>query len=176
MTATDSRGRTATKTTTITVTPYNKPSGTLEVRRVDANGDDNVLGTYAKFVKTSNYTAVGTNSLTVSLKSQGTTVQLNQDSGDILPGSRQTFAQLNEYNIELILQDAFETVNIIVKLPTAQLLISASSDGTRLALMKAINESLSKNGKTGVLELSDTVQIYIGTETIEEFIRRIANS
>ena len=176
VTATDSRGRTATKTATITVTPYNKPSGTLEVRRVDGNGDDNVLGTYAKFVKTSGFTAVGTNSLTVSLKSQGTTVTLNQDSGDILPGSRQTFGQLNEYNIELILQDAFETVSIIVKLPTAQLLIAAGEDGTRLALMKAINESLSKNGKTGVLELSDTVQIYVGSETLEDFIRRIANS
>jgi len=177
--ATDSRGRTATKTATITVEQYNKPSGTLSVRRVNSGGQDDVLGTYAAYTKTSSYTAIGTNSLTVKLKSQGTTVTINSDSGDLLPGSgnRQTFSQLSEYSIELILQDAFETVTIIVKLPTAQFMLSFGQDGTRMALMKAINESLAKPaGKTGVIELSDSAQIYIGTETLEAYIIRIANS
>ena len=175
--ATDSRGRTATKTTTITVTPYNKPSGTLAVRRVDASGNDDTLGTYAKYTKTSSYTAVGSNSLSVKMRvGTGTAVTISDNAGDILPGNRQTFSQISEYNIELILQDAFETVNIIAKLPTAQFLISLGADGTRMAFMKAVNESLSKNGKNGVLELSDLVQIYIGSETLEAYIRRIANS
>ena len=175
--ATDSRGRTATKTTTITVTAYNKPSGTLAVRRVDASGNDDTLGTYAKYTKTSSYTAVGSNSLSVKMRvGTGTAVTISDNAGDILPGDRQTFSQISEYNIELILQDAFETVNIIAKLPTAQFLISLGADGTRMAFMKAVNESLSKNGKNGVLELSDLVQIYIGSETLEAYIRRIANS
>lgn len=175
--ATDSRGRTATKTTTITVTAYNKPSGTLAVRRVDASGNDDVLGTYAKYTKTSAYTSVGSNSLTVKLQvDNGTPATINANSGDILPGNRQTFSQISEYTITLILQDAFETVNIVVKLPTAQFLISLGADGTRMAFMKAVNESLSKNRKSGVLEISDLVQVYIGTETLEAFIRRIANS
>ena len=175
--ATDSRGRTATKTTTITVTAYNKPSGTLAVRRVDASGNDDTLGTYAKYTKTSSYTAVGSNSLSVKMRvGTGTAVTISDNAGDILPGNRQTFSQISEYNIELILQDAFETVNIIAKLPTAQFLISLGADGTRMAFMKAVNESLSKNGKNGVLELSDLVQIYIGSETLEAYIRRIANS
>ena len=176
LTATDSRGRTVTETTNITVTAYNRPSGTLAVRRVNAQGADDVLGIYAAYVKTSTYTSVGSNSLTVKLKSQGSYATNPANSGDLLPGNRQTFSELNEYSIELELTDAFETVTIIVKLPSAQFLIALGSDGTRMAMMKAVNESLNKNGKTGVLELSDTVQIYVGAETLEAYIRRIANS
>jgi len=178
VTATDSRGRTVTATTTFTVTAYSRPSGTLAVRRVNNGGTDDVLGTYAKYTKTSTYTSVGSNSLTVKLKSQGSYVTNPANSGDLLPGTgnRQTFGQLNEYSIELELTDAFETVTIIVKLPTAQILIALGPDGTRMALMKAVNESMSKNGKTGVLELSDTVQIYIGAVTLEQYIRNVINN
>lgn len=178
VTATDSRGRTVTATATFTVTAYSRPSGTLAVRRVNSGGTDDVLGTYAKYTKTSAYTSVGSNSLTVKLKSQGSQVTNPANSGDLLPGTgnRQTFGQLNEYSIELELTDAFETVTIIVKLPTAQILIALGSDGTRMALMKAVNESMNKNGKTGVLELSDTVQIYIGAVTLEQYIRNVINN
>jgi len=145
---------------------------------VDANGDDDVLGTYAKYEKTSSYTEVGTNSLTVTLTSQSSSATNPANSGDLLPGTgnRQTFGQLNEYSIELELTDAFETVTIITKLPTAQFLMAASQDGLRLAFMKAVNESLSAGQKTGVLELSDTVQIYIGTVTLEQYIRNVINN
>lgn len=178
VTATDSRGRTVSATETFTVTAYSRPSGTLTVRRVDANGDDDVLGTYAKYEKTSSYTEVGTNSLTVTLTSQSSSATNPANSGDLLPGTgnRQTFGQLNEYSIELELTDAFETVTIITKLPTAQFLMAASQDGLRLAFMKAVNESLSAGQKTGVLELSDTVQIYIGTVTLEQYIRNVINN
>jgi len=177
VTATDSRGRTVSGTATFTVTAYSRPGGTLAVRRVDVNGDDDVLGTYAAYVKTSTYTQVGSNSLTVTLKSQGSSVTGPADSGDLLPGSRQTFSQLNEYVIELELTDAFETVSIIVKLPTAQFMIALGPDGTRMAFMKAVNENLVAGaGKTGVLEFSDTVQIFIGTTTLEQYIRDIINN
>ncbi len=171
VTATDSRGRTTTKTTTITVNQYNKPSGTLAVRRVDANGNNDVLGIYAKYEKTSAYTAIGSNSMTVKLQvDNGTPATINANSGDILPGNRQQFSQISEYTITLILQDAFETVNIVTKLPTAQFLISLGSDGTRMAFMKAVNESMSKNGKNGVLELSADAQVYVGNRILEYYV------
>lgn len=179
VTATDSRGRTVTGTATFTVEAYSRPGGTLAVRRVDANGDDDVLGTYAAYEKTSSYTSIGSNSMTVKIKSQGSEATNPADSGDLLPGSgnRQTFSQLNEYSIELELTDAFETVSIIVKLPTAQLMIALGPDGTRMAFMKAVNDTLSPGaGKTGVLEFSDTVQIYIGTTTLEQYIRDVINN
>lgn len=175
--ATDSRGRTVTGTATFTVTAYSKPSGSLTVRRVNAQGNDDVMGTYAKYTKTSSYTAVGSNTMTVTLTDgKGHSATNPANSGDLLPGNRQTYAEISEYEITLTVQDLFETVTYIVKLPTAQFLISAAADGTRLALMKAVNESLSKNSKNGVLEISNLIQVYIGTETLEDFIRRIANS
>ena len=39
-----------------------------------------------------------------------------------------------------------------------------------MALMKAVNNSLGKNGKNGVIELSGDAQIYVGTEKIEDYI------
>lgn len=173
---TDTRGRTATSTTTITVTAYTSPNGTLDVWRVDAEGDPNMLGTYAKYEKTNTYTAVGNNSLTVKLKSQNVEESSPASSGNLLPSSRQTFDRLTEYIIQLILQDAFETVIIQVKLPTALFMFFVNGAGDRIAFGKATNENLSKNGKDGVIEFSGDSQIYIGTETLEAFIQRIANT
>ena len=160
-----------TKTKTITVTAYTKPKGTLDVWRVDAGGTTDPLGTYAKYTKTSSFTAVGSNSLTVTLKSQNVSKTNPANTGDLLPGSKQNFGQLSEYTIELKLQDAFETVTITAKLPTARFLFYAESAGDRLAFFKAANTSLSKNGKDTVLEFSEDSQIYIGTEMLETFLR-----
>ena len=168
--ATDSRGRTNTKTKDITVTAYKKPSGTLNVYRVDANGNEDPLGTYAKYSLTKTYTAVGSNSLAWSLKSQNVTNNSPAASGNILPSGKQTFNQLSEYNIELKLVDAFETVTIITKLPTAQFMIFVNGNGDRIAFMKATNDSLNKLGKDGTIEFSANHQIYIGSQPAEDYV------
>lgn len=168
--ATDSRGRTTTKTTTITVSAYSKPSGTLDVWRVDSGGTADTFGTYAKYTKTNKYTQIGNNALTVSLKSQNVTVSGPANSGNLLPTSRQTFDRMTEYNIQLILTDSFETVTITAKLPTALFIYHVNKDGDRLAFMKAVNGSRSKNGKDYVLEFSDDAQIYIGSVMLENYI------
>ena len=173
--ATDSRGRTATKTTNITVTAYNRPSGSLTVYRVDSSGNRDPLGTYAKYELTKAYTTVGSNSLSWSLTSQNTTASSPATSGNILPSSRQTFSQTSEYTISLTLTDAFETVTIQVTLPTAQFMIFVNANGDRIAVMKATNESLSKNGKSGTIEFSANHQIYIGNTTLENYIRGVIN-
>ena len=172
---TDSRGRTATKTKTITVTAYNKPSGTLTVYRVDSSGNTDPMGTYAKYSLTKAYTAVGSNSLSWSLKSQNVTANSPANTGNILPSSRQTFSETSEYQIQLTLVDAFETVNIIVILPTAQFMVHVNGTGDRIAFMKATNDNLSKNGKSGTIEFSANHQIYIGNTTLENYIRGVIN-
>ena len=173
VTATDSRGRSVTGTTTFTVTAYSRPAGTLSVKRVNAGGTEDVMGVYATFTKTSSYTAIGSNTFSVTLTSQGTNANvINTDSGDLLPGSgqRQTFSEAQEYTITLTLQDSFETVVITTKLPTAQFIFAVGSDGTRFALMKAVNGSLSKGSKTAVIEFSDTAQIYVGNKILEYYV------
>ena len=167
---TDSRGRTATKTKNITVTAYSKPSGTLNVWRVDSGGEDDNFGAYAKYSKTNKYTEIGSNSLSVTLKSQNVQVTNPANSGNLLPTSRQTFDRLTEYNIQLVLQDAFETVTISKKLPTALFVFHVNQDGDRLAFMKAVTGSRSKNGKDSVIEFSEDAQIYIGSVMLENYI------
>ena len=44
-----------------------------------------------------------------------------------------------------------------------------------MAFMKATNENLSKNGKDGTIEFSANHQIYIGTTTLEDYIRGVIN-
>lgn len=166
--ATDSRGNTVTVTKDIYVTPYSAPYGTLSARRVDENGADDTLGVYAKYTKTSGYTAVGTNSLTITLRAQNNEGTITANEGNLLPTNRLTFDRLTEYTIEMTLTDSFETTTITAKLPTAQFMLFFGADGTRMALMKAVNSSLSKNGKQGVIELSEDAQIYVGTKRIEQ--------
>ena len=173
--ATDSRGRVATRTANISVTAYNRPNGTLAVWRVDSAGDRDPLGTYGKYSLTKAYTAIGSNTLSWSIKSQSVTENSPGDSGNLLPSSRQTFSQTSEYPIELKLVDAFETVTIIVMLPSAQFMIFLNADGDRMAFMKATNDNLSKNGKDGTIEFSANHQIYIGTTTLEDYIRGVIN-
>ena len=174
--ATDSRGRIGTGTATITVQPYNRPGGTLTVKRVDANGDDDLFGNYADYALTKSYTQIGSNTLTWSITSQGSTENSPADSGHLLPSSRQTFSITQEYTIALTLTDSFnETTQIQVILPTAQFMIHVNENGDRIAFMKATNGSLSKNGKDAVIEFSGNAQIYIGSTTLEQYILNIVN-
>ena len=169
--AIDSRGRISRATTTINVTPYSAPAGTLAVKRVDYAGDDDDTGQYAKYTITKSYTNIGSNSLTASLTSQGSTGTLSLDTGDILPGTgnRQTFSTQQEFIITLTLADAFETVTVTAKLRSAKFIIYANAAGDKLSFMKAANKTI-PTGKNATIEFSGDAQIYIGDSKLEEMI------
>lgn len=175
ITATDSRGRTASKTATISVAAYNRPNGSLSVVRVDSGRNVNPLGTYATYTLTKSYTQVGSNTLSWSITSQNTTASSPANSGDLLPNNRQSFSQTQEYTIRLTLTDAFETVHIDVVLPTARFIFHFNGNGDRMGFMTAVNESLSKNGKDTVIQFAANGQIYIGNTTLEDYIRGVIN-
>ncbi|MCR5566206.1 MAG: InlB B-repeat-containing protein [Clostridiales bacterium] len=175
VTATDSRGRTATKTETITVTAYNAPVGSLDVWRVDANGDEDPLGQYAKYAQTANYSQIGNNTLTVTLTSQGSSKTSPASTGDILPDSRQTFSTQQEFTITLTLADAFETVTVQTKLQSARFIIYVNSSGSKMGFMKAAGKAIPA-GKDSTVEFSADSQIYIGDDTLEDYIRAIVNN
>ena len=64
-TVTDSRGRTASKTVKITVTPYSSPTLKIDAYRCNSSGvADNTKGTYIAVVVTFTYAAVTGNSIT----------------------------------------------------------------------------------------------------------------
>ncbi len=171
--ATDSRGRTATKTAQIYVEKYSSPSGTLAVRRVDANGDDDDMGDYGAFELTKNYTTVGSNTLTATLTSQGSTETVNVTTGNLLPSSRQTFSIQQEYTITLTLTDAFETVTISTKLRSAKFVIYVNDTGKKLSFMKAANKG-GANDKT--IEFDGDSTIYIGDLTLAQYIQSIVSN
>jgi len=173
VTATDSRGRKATKTATITVTAYNAPSGTVTCRRVDSGGSDDDMGQYAKYTMTKTYSAIGSNTLTTRMTSQGSTVTITNNSGDVLPGSRQTFDIQLDYTVTVTLQDNFETTTVTGKLQSARFIIFASANGKKLGLMKAATKG-GTNDET--IELSGTATIYIGDLTLAQYIQQVVNN
>ena len=177
VTATDSRGRTGSATATITVMPYTAPAGTLAVERADAGGDPDDVGTYGIYEMTSLYTQIVSNTLTKTLTSQGVTVPVADTAGDLLPGTgnRQTFLSQNEYTITLTLEDAFETVTITARMKSAKFVIHVDSGGDRIAFFKAANKAIPA-GKTSTMEISGDTQVYIGADTLEDYIRAIVNA
>ena len=173
VTAIDSRGRSSAAAEVITVTAYTAPEGTADAWRVDVNGDEDDMGTYGKYAMTTKFSQIGTNALTVTLGCQGSTVTPQADTGDLLPGNRLTFSLQQEYTVTLTLADAFETTVITTKLPSAKFIIYVAADGARMAFFKA-NTKQVPAGKSSVLEFSDDTAIYIGNETLAEYIQRIA--
>ena len=175
VTATDSRGRVTTATTTISVTAYNAPGGTLGAWRVNSGGTADTMGIYAKYSLSTSYSAIGSNSLTVTLTSQGSSKSSPASTGDLLPNNRQTFSIQQEYTITLTLTDAFQTVTITAKVPSARFIIYVNNDGSKLGFMKAANKTI-PSGKDSTVEFSANSQIYIGDRTLEDYIRYIVNN
>ena len=172
--ATDSRGRTASRTTTITVTRYNAPSGVLTVWRVDANGNADPNGEYGQYSLTKSYTQVGSNSLSSTLSCSQGSESSPAAMGNILPSSRKTFSILSQYEITLTLTDQFETTYVKAILQSGKFIMNISADGSKIAFMKAVTKT-PPAGKLSTFEIPDTCQFYIGDETLEAFILRIVS-
>ena len=175
VTATDSRGRTVTKTATVNVEKYDNPSGSLTVWRVDANGDADENGQYGEYSLTKAFSEIGINALTAILSCSEGSLNSPPDSGDIFPNDRKTFYKTQEYTITLTLTDAFETTVITAKLPSARYIIFVSSDGKKLGIMKATTHT-PPAGKNTTFEIAADCQIYIGSDTLEDYIESIVQN
>lgn len=175
VTATDSRGRTVTKTATITVSAYSPPSGTLDVWRVDAQGDADPNGEYGMYELTKSFTAVGNNQLTrTELTVSGTTDASPLDSGWLLNGGHIVFDILLEYEVTLTIADLYETTVIRDVLPSARFIIHVAADGNRIAFMKAVSQSVPA-GKQYTFEISGDAEIYYGAMTLKQYIQAVLN-
>ena len=175
VTATDSRGRTATQTATITVEAYSEPSGSLQVWRVDGNGDADDMGTYGKYELTKQYSQIGTNSLTWTLAIGGDSESSPADTGDLLPSDKKTLNQQQEYTVALTLADGLETVLITATVPSARFILAFASCGNKVGVMKFPNQTI-PSGKARTFEFSADTQIYIGNQTLEDYIASIVSN
>ena len=116
----DNRGRTASKTVSITVYPYTTPSiGPVSVQRCDSSGNLSQSGTYAKYTVNSSYSNIGgknTRTVTVAYSSNGgtsysdeTTLQAATDTAATKTGvyGGGAFALASTYVIRFTIKDAY---------------------------------------------------------------------
>ena len=179
VTATDSRGRTASKTAQITVTAYSAPSANLTVKRVDENGDDDDMGQYAKYGYANlSWSQIGSNTLTKTLIDVGTNTSevIVNSTGDVLPSNRKTYQLDREYQVQLRLQDAFESTTFTARLRSASFVIFVSANGDKIGFMKATTNPTTGTKKNIEFPGNDDAQIYIGSVTLEQYIRNVINN
>ena len=144
----DTRGRTASKTVSITVYPYAAPSiGPVSVQRCDVNGDLTESGTYAKYTVNSSYSTVNnknTRTITVAYSSNGgssysaeTTLQTATDTANTKTGvyGGGAFAISNAYVLRFTINDAYgATKTITAPLQSAARPINIRANGKGVSI------------------------------------------
>ena len=144
----DSRGRTASRSVSISVQPYAPPTiGSVSVQRCDANGNLSQSGTYARYTVNSAYASVGgknTRTVTVAYSSNGgstysgeTTIQSTTDTAGSKTGTYGggAFALASTYVIRFTIKDAYGATHIATApLMSAARPINIRSNGKGVAI------------------------------------------
>lgn len=136
-TVTDSRGRTATKTSSVTILPYSVPKITsLMVHRCDSDGTENDRGTYAKVSFVYSVTSLSDQNQNTAVlkykKSSNTTwstakispTSYNMDSSVIIPAD-----DAYSYDILLAVTDSFTTSSVQTTVSTGYCLYHIPATG-----------------------------------------------
>lgn len=146
ITVTDSRGRTASTTQTITVLAYAAPTiSKFQCVRSLANGTENYDGTYLKAMMTSTVSAVNnkntaTYKVEYKLKTASTWTALTSGSSYALNNTYTSGTGIlstdSSYDIRLSVTDYFTTVTSTTDIPTAFTLIDFNASGKGIAFGK----------------------------------------
>lgn len=146
ITVTDSRGRTASTTRSITVIPYTSPKITsFQGFRCLANGTENYEGTYVNAAVNFSISAVSnknTASYTLEYKLQTATAWTALTSGSVyalnsnIVSASGAFSVDSSYDLRLTVKDYFTTVTSIFEIPTAFTLMDFNASGKGLAFGK----------------------------------------
>lgn len=129
-TVTDSRGRTASATASITVVDYAKPGITsCLVYRCDSTGNKQNDGTYAAVEIKGTYSAISGNTLTLkaaykpaSASSYGTAVTLTNNGKTVIGGG--ALSASSTYDVQITAADKYNTVVQVYTLSTKSVLLS----------------------------------------------------
>lgn len=144
----DSRGRTASRSVSISVQPYATPTiGSVSVQRCDANGNLSQSGTYARYTVNSTYASVSgknTRTVTVAYSSNGgstysaaTTIQAATDTSGSKTGTYGggVFALASSYVIKFTIKDAYgATYSATAPLQSAARPLNIRSNGKGVAV------------------------------------------
>ena len=150
VTVTDSRGRKASSTTSITVYPYSQPSfKSAIVNRSNSAGTLDGSGTYAKYTVEGSYSSVGgknTRTITVAYSSNNgstysaeTTIQAATNTNATISGvyGSGALSATTSYTIRFTIKDLYgATATYISTLSTVSRAINIKSDNTGIAFGK----------------------------------------
>lgn len=182
-TVTDSRGRSASKTVSVSVAAYTAPAITaLSAHRCNADGSYNTNGDYVYIDYAYHIAAVGnknTPSATLSIKrstgSDWTQVVSNSAysaNTHVVPS--QQFLSDYQFDVRLVVADYFDSTSMTARVPTAETILDISADGTAVACGKTAEEAntfdceksiIARNGirmasgKSVIDEAVDAVQV-----------------
>lgn len=151
VTVTDSRGRTASTTKSITVYDYHTPIiSTFEVKRVDANGNDNDEGAYAKIIYDTLIADAGgknAGSMTIYYKASNEvnwiTVAHMDDIAYAMSDSIiiSNISIDNTYDVRIDLSDSFTGSSRSAQIPTASVVLDFLADGTGMGIGKVAEQT-----------------------------------
>lgn len=140
---TDSRGRTASKTVSVTIEDYAPPViQSASAARCDASGDLQDDGTYALVMHNITYTSLGgKNSLSRSyrIRRVGETSWQNAAYSETQAGDIVGSGNINpdySYEVELKVEDTLENASRIVSIPTAKVIMDWKKGGAGMAIGK----------------------------------------
>lgn len=145
VTVTDSRGRTAKQTKTLTVIPYAAPAiRGMSATRSLADGTENYEGTNCKIGFAYAISTLGgknTSKYVLEYKAKAATTwtKLKEGTGHVLSDTVITGAVMNidsSYDVRLSITDYFGTVRKTVEVPTAFTLIDFNASGKAIAFGK----------------------------------------
>lgn len=150
ITVTDSRGRTASTTRSITVVAYTAPKiTTFQGFRSLANGTENYDGTFLNANVNFSISSVGnknTKSHKLEYKLKNATTWTTLTSGSVyalnqsIVSSSGFMSADSSYDIRLTVSDFFTTVTSTIEIPTAFTLLDFHSSGTGLAFGKVAEQ------------------------------------
>lgn len=159
-TVVDSRGRSASKTLTISVVAWSSPTiRTLSVGRCNADGSDNPAGSSILVNLTGAIASVSsknTASVTVKYRAQGSTTWLSGATGAVASGSWVIAADAalptNAYEVQAVLTDAFTSATQTAVLPTAECFLDQMPGRKRLGIggYNATDKSVYINPEWGI--------------------------
>ena len=169
ITVTDSRGRTASTTRSITVIAYAPPKITaFQGFRCMADGTENYEGTYLSAKVNFSISSVGSKndkSYTLSYRPKNTETWTALTSGSVYALSTNVISASgimgidSSFDVRLTVQDYFSTVQSVIEIPTAFTLLDFNASGRGLAFGKV---SEIENGMEIDMDMSIYRNIFMG--------------
>lgn len=137
----DSRGRTsASRTASITVVPYARPTLSMDARRCNADGTDNANGKYIKVIPTYTFSSVnGKNSITAnSFKIEGTNyTKPCASNATIVLGNNDISVDKSYKVIGSVTDGMYNTTTYTEVVQTSESIIDVKANGKGIAFGKA---------------------------------------